>query len=491
MRGGRVVAAVVVMGSVAAPGAAHADWHELSGGSLRAGAAGDARETVAAVSGGAPYVAWSEGAGQATDIRVARLDRDGAFRAVGSPDRTAGSWSIEPALADVGGVLHVAWAERGPLSSDRFQVHVARLVDGAFVPVGTTPNRSTAADGRDPVLADVGGVAHVLWVEGDTQSLDIRAARFTGSAWEATGAIDHSTRAAEAAAGNPLSLVTPVTRVNAGDPAAAVIGGVLHAAWAEGGEVYAARLDGPAWTELGSGPANGPEGDGASQTAIADAGGTPLVAWRAADGAFSVRAARLDGGAWVPAGAPIASAGDPGLTSIDGTPWLTWVRSGELRAARLSAGGTAWEQPVDAALNVAGGATAADPGILPIGGVPYVAWAEGYAGGRKDARVARLEPDVLASRVTGVSATGATLVATFDTHGLAYPVSAAYGPAGSPLAARTAMATASGSADEVLLTIGGLQPRTAYETQALAAAGAGADVAGPVVGFTTAKRNGK
>jgi hypothetical protein len=184
------------------------------------------------------------------------------------------------------------------------------------------------------------------------------------------------------------------------------------------------------------------------------------------------------------------SAGQPTLLALGDTPWLGWVEAGELRVARLSAAGTAWQQPASVALNAVRGAEAAEPALFAAGGIPFAAWSEGYAGGRRDVRVARLEPDFLGTSVAP-SATGATVISRLQAHGLSYPVSFAYGPAGSALAARTAPVNASGGEVDVTAVISGLQPRTSYEVRPVVAAGAGAGLLGPVVGFTTTKRNGR
>jgi hypothetical protein len=158
--------------------------------------------------------------------------------------------------------------------------------------------------------------------------------------------------------------------------------------------------------------------------------------------------------------------------------------------ARLDSTATGWTEPVAGALNEVAGTRAAGPQLLAVGGVPAVGWAEGHAGGRSDVKLARLEPEVLGTQVTP-TATSATVTTRLRTFGLSPSVWFAYGPAGSPLDRLTQPAAASGPEASVAATLTGLTPRTAYHVQPVVSSAIGADLAGPVVDFSTTKKNGR
>jgi hypothetical protein len=510
----RLIFACAVAAALALPAAASAAWQQPVRAALDADPAADARTPAAAVLDGVPYVAWSEGSGSSYDVRVARLSADGtAWTPVGGPlDRDgAGSWSIEPAIAAVGGTLYVAWAERrANTTTFPFQVHVSRLAaDGTWQPAGDPPD---TAEERSPSLAGFGGTPHLAYTSPDAQNIEVRVAALRDGAWTPVGGlVNHSSRAAAAAAGSPLSLVSPPPQEGGYEPDLAVVDGVLHVGWLEGPQtspdVRVARLRDGAWAEYGDGASavNAATGSSASDLDLAAIGRVPFAAWREPDGRnFEVRVARVGGGgAWeeVPGGAspvnrsPTANAAGPALLEAGGAAWLAWTeRDGvndELRVARLNASATAWEEPVGGASPVNHVATsdASDPVLLASGGIPWVTWAEGVAA-RDDVRVSRLAPDFLGTEVAA-GATSATVATTLRAFGLAYPVRLAYGPAGAPPTASVHAGVAEGEQDTVTALLDGLAPRTSYEVRPLASAGAGAPVAGPATAFTTTKRNGK
>jgi hypothetical protein len=463
----RLLLAAALAACAAAP--AEAGWN-APGGALDADPAADARTPALAVAGGEPITAWVEGAAPDTRIRVTG----------GHVLGTAGRWAIEPDAAVIGGVLHVAWSERD--SDGTYDVRVAALREEAFVPVGAPIDLVAGSDARDPSLADAGGEPHVAWTEGDSQNLEVRVARFDGTGWRSVGGLVNASSRAAAAA--PLAALAPAQE-NGQDPDLAVVGGVLHVAWDEGGAARVARLsaDRGSWSDVGGGPANA--SGSAAQVSLAAVGGEPHLAWRSAEGRFVVRAARAAGGTWVPLG-EVGAGGEPSLAVDAGTAWIAWVAGDGVRVARLS--GSAWTQPQDVRLNRQ--SVARGPSLDFVSGIPFVAFSEGLTTSAGDVRVARLEPDVLATEVTA-TATGATLLARVRAYGLRYPVAFAYGAAGTGLPLRSASGVADGEEDEVVAVIGGLAPRTAYEAQAVATAGAGPEVRGPVVAFTTPKRNGK
>jgi hypothetical protein len=85
----------------------------------------------------------------------------------------------------------------------------------------------------------------------------------------------------------------------------------------------------------------------------------------------------------------------PDMTVIDGVPYVAWTQwdgaNKELRVARLSADGTAWEEVVGGAspINHSPSEDAEGPSITSIGSVPYVAWDE-RSGANEIVRVSRL-----------------------------------------------------------------------------------------------------
>jgi hypothetical protein len=179
-------------------------------------------------------------------------------------------------------------------------------------------------------------------------------------------------------------------------PAFAEVGGMPHVAWVDDGELRVARLGAAGvWEELATSPSQD-----AGTPAIADVGGTPWVAWSEIDGGDQVlRAARLNaaGTAWEdvsPDGAvlqqPRGFPGRPSLAAVGGVPHVAWTQSDgtnyQVRVKRFAEG--AWSP----AINLDGDDDALTPDIAAIAGTPHVAWVE-RNGVNWEVRVARLEGD--------------------------------------------------------------------------------------------------
>jgi hypothetical protein len=163
-----------------------------------------------------------------------------------------------------------------------------------------------------------------------------------------------------------------------------------------------------AWHQPSGGPS--PINDSASRDAfkasLTAVDGVPYVAWYESDGTNNeVRVARLTaaGTAWEKVAgssspineSPTRNVLNPSLAAINGVPYVAWAEPDSLgwkiRVARLNAAGTAWEKVADAGspINEVANRDAFAPSLIGINGVPYVAWYE-YDGTNQEIRVARL-----------------------------------------------------------------------------------------------------
>lgn len=388
----------------------------------------DGVDAAVASVAGVPHVAWRETDGTNMEVRVARLtpagwERIGAVLNPASPvnqDSLGSATGV--AIADVGGVPHVAWAEADGTNTE---IRVARLTpDGsAWERVGAVErpaspvNVSAERNAASPSIAAVGGVPYVAWAEADGVNTEIRVARLNaaGTGWEQVGAAERP--------GSPLN--RSASR-GAGGPSLAVVAGVPHVAWTEddgtNDEVRVARLNpaGTGWQPVGQtlrpgSPVNEVATRDARGASLVDLGGLPAVAWveETLGAGSQVRVSRLSSGGlgWERLGRALRpgnpvnqsrarSATAPGLAVVAGRPWVAWAeedgRNREVRVARLNSAGTGWEQPVGGGspVNVSAGRDADAPSLAAVGEVPYVAWPERDSQNR-EMRVARLEPEVL------------------------------------------------------------------------------------------------
>jgi hypothetical protein len=290
----------------------------------------------------------------------------------------------DPDVADIGGVPYVAWDE---VHGSNAQLFVGRMnaAGTGWEKVGGPVNFDLAKNARSPSLASVEGVPYVAWVETDGTSQEVRVARLNsaGTGWE------EAWRGVDATHGG-------VNRDSTKDghlPRLTAVGGVPYVAWDEqdgtNSEVRVAKLDTstqplPTWTEPAA-------------TASATLGGVNESTTRS------------------------AFVGD--LASIDNTPYVAWRENNgtneQVRVARLNTAGTGWEQGWTGKSASSGGINAADhnadlldesrPSLASVNGFPYVAWSDSD-GTNLDARVARLDTSTPGSptwtqEATGVSAT--------------------------------------------------------------------------------------
>jgi hypothetical protein len=315
------------------------------GGVLDHATGADAGEPSMAVVGGVPHVAWLESDGLDVLVRVAKLNAGGTgwVEIVGgvnpvNHDATKNAYAVS--LADVGGVPHVAWSEEvdgnlnkaqvwvdklsasgtaweqvggsNPLNYDPSQqamnpsvagiggvpyvawqenygdgdIHAAKLNAGGTgwdqLGGGASPINHDPAEGAGhPSLTGIGGVAHVAWVEEDSDDLEIRASRFDGTNWVEIGA------GADPISGGGVS--------PAFEPSLASIGGVPYVAFSAYDGTYRVRVSkltgGTSWTDV-SGEVNASHGADGIQTSLAASGSAPLVAWaQDGGGALQVRVA--------------------------------------------------------------------------------------------------------------------------------------------------------------------------------------------------------
>ena len=174
--------------------AAGTAWEQVVGGPspINHAANRHGSEPSLAAVGGVPYVAWSEFDGTNYELRVSRLNAAGTAweQVVGGPspinhatDRDAHG----PSLAAIGGVPYVAWYE---FDGTNYEVRVSRLnANGAFEQVvgGASPiNHADSRYAFSPSLAAVGGVPYVAWSEFDGTNTEVRVSRLneSGTAWQ-------------------------------------------------------------------------------------------------------------------------------------------------------------------------------------------------------------------------------------------------------------------------------------------------------------------
>jgi hypothetical protein len=470
--------------------AASGAWHQPVGGPFPLNEDPNRNSDDASLTSvdGVPYVAWTEFDGTNYEARVARLDSAGtAWEKVAdlaSPINESTARNADhPSLTAIGGVPYVAWSE----SDGAFnQIRVARLNPAGTawekVADSASPiNESSTRNAVDASLASISGVSYVAWREYDGTNYELRVARLNGAgtAWE---------KVADSA--SPIN--ESPTR-DAAAPSLTGVGGVPYVAWSEfdgaNTEIRVARLNGAgtAWQKVADSPSpiNESPTRNAVEPSLTSIGATPYVAWGESDAAHEqIRVARLSaaGTAWekvADSPSPInesatEDASEPSLTSIAGVPYVAWTEhqgtAYEVRVARPNASGTAWEKVAgsDSPINESTARNATSPSLAAIAGVPYVAWDEDD-GTNYHARVSRLEPEFVSQSVAPVSTT-AELSATWHTYGIAFPVGFEYGVT---LESSTTPEPATVGADTATVTqqVPGLTPSTAYAYRPFATLG--------------------
>jgi hypothetical protein len=425
--------------------------------------------------------------------------------------------TLAPSIANVGGTPWVAWSEDSPTA---YLLRVAQFTGTGWSQVGGTLNISTTQDARGPSIANVGGTPYVAWREHNSTAGQVRVDRFSGGSWNAVGgslnfdanrfaddpsiadvggtpyvtwhestATVDQIRVARLV-GSSFSIVGGSLNFNAAKaathPRIADAGGTPYVAWEEAGtsvdQIRAAKLVGSTWTAVG-GPLNFDPAKFAREPSIADVGGTPFVTWRETNGtADQVRVAQLSGAAWSAVGGSLnldgtQNASQPDIAGVGGAPFVAWrepvTTATVVRAARFS-GGT-WS-PVDGTLNVDQATDGYNPDIADVGGTPYVARQE--SGTTPLARVTRLEPDFL-SYSSSPTATGASLSTTVRDFGLPLQI-------GFELGSQAPVLASSGAGtDTVTASIGGLTPGTAYSWRPFGTDGTHRTSIGDTQTFTT------
>jgi hypothetical protein len=246
----------------------------------------------------------------------------------GALNTTPDAAARTPALAVVGGILHAAWIEtrRVPERGAHNVVVVKRLSGGQWVPLGRDLRAESADNTRilDVALADAGGVPHVAWSEATLADRAgrpvVHVARWSATGWARIGRSLNISRSgyanfvAMAGAANILyvawqersltgnsqlyvkgwngsdwssaggSLNADPDRGEAGRPALAGDHSRLWLAWTEGlpsqrAGLYARRLEVPGWS-VPVGPLNIDRADGAPDSPALAAGlGRIFLGW--------------------------------------------------------------------------------------------------------------------------------------------------------------------------------------------------------------------
>jgi hypothetical protein len=483
MRGTSVrwVVVLVLSGTAALATSAPADWNQPSGGAIGTGdSTSDCCPSIALM-GGAPEVAYSARESGHFQVRVKRLEGS-AFAAVGdSPSLSPTENSGGAELTVVGGVLYVAWQEN---AAGVRLVHVKRFDGANWVTVGTDPlNLDPAHNASNPMIADVGGVPYVSWVEFDGTHSRVYVKRFDGTDWVAVGS-------------GYLNNSAPG---EARFPVIAAVGGVPYVAWMESSgandQLFVKRFNGALslWESVGAGALNISLSHDVGLESLASIGGVPYVAWTEDDGtSYQLHVMRFDGTSWSSPGNeslnvdPAGSPGGPNIADIGGVPVVMFqeadgASASQIRVKRLR--GTDWVS-VGGSLNAdpSRPAYVIDPAMTDSGGVPYATWEE--VGSRTDVIVKRLEPSFLSEEAAATDTT-AVLTARIDDFGLPLPLgfelgtTEAYGTSAPP------QLTPGTGVSSVSSTVSGLTPATSYVFRAFGADGTGQTSRGAAQPFAT------
>lgn len=213
------------------------------------------------------YVSFLEDNGTEYELWVARDNGEGGWDMIHAP----GTIPRETSIAVSSGHLFVGYGE-APGST---VVHRLNDAGDRFVPAGQNLNGYDDQSGSPPMLADVGGVLHALWLGGD----GLHVSTFDGGSWQRAG--------------------DPVAQYSSEHwPLGAAITGA-------GGVPYVAWLPPSGRTNVG------------------------LVVSRPA----------TSGPAWVQVGDPLTAAkvtqGNVGEAAVDDVPYVAWSEGGTIHVARL------------------------------------------------------------------------------------------------------------------------------------------------------------
>lgn len=265
-----------------------------------------------------PYVAWTEGSGETTDVGRVSLWDGGAWQSVGGPLNTGGGDTSAIDLTSIGGVLYAAYIDNNGTNT----VRVARYNAGTdgWDAVGGVVSDYSSADLR---IAAVGSTPGVVFTQFDTtlNKSVVMVKRWNGSTWEEVGS-----------GPNPLD----IQHINgATDSAIASVAGTPYVAYSEGGSPKVKRFDGSAWVYPGEDTVDQAANENGRYPSIADVDGTPYVAWVAqavgdpSDQHPEIHVADLVNGSWQRVGGALDheigfDVGAPDLIGLGDQPVVAW-----------------------------------------------------------------------------------------------------------------------------------------------------------------------
>ncbi len=236
-----------------------------------------ARTPALAVVAGSLHAAWIETRhvpehGTYNVLVVKRLS-DAQWLQVGQDLRAESSNNtriLDVALADMGGVLHVAWSEAVLVErAGRPTVHVGRWTGRNWTRIGRSLNVSQSGYANLLALAGAENILYVAWQErSQTGNTQLYVKGWNGSHWNSAGG----------------SLNMDSDRGEAGRPALAGDGSRLWLAWTEGAPgrraALYARWLGPSEWSAPAGPLNVDRVDGAADSpALAAGPGVAFLGW--------------------------------------------------------------------------------------------------------------------------------------------------------------------------------------------------------------------
>lgn len=183
---------------------------------------------------------------------------------------SANALIIDVGVADVSGVLHIAWSElargRGSASAT---VQVVKRGERSWNPLGGVLNTGTDRYASYAAIASVNGIPYVAWQERTAAGNNrIYVKHWDGARWIPDGG----------------ALNVDPERGEAGRPALSGDGTRLRVAWAEGlpgqrASVYTRSLGPTGWSVV-SGPHNVTVGEGAADTpGLAEGAGRVFLIW--------------------------------------------------------------------------------------------------------------------------------------------------------------------------------------------------------------------
>lgn len=374
-----LAAVVAASACLVAAAPAAAEWQVAGGGpvasggsSLQLGSFGFRTYDMKRIDGRL-YVAW----GQDYKVHVARLAEDGSgWEPVGGVvNADPAHRAHQPSLAAApDGTPWIAWSEEDDVGA--FQIRAARYdahrdrwiePDGRDWQINNLPkgyDPDAVFSGSDPRLTFLGERPYITYMQDNPSEFEIEVVRLAddGNSWERVASY----------VGDSIPR----------DADAAVIGGLLHVGltgFFEHPEADRLNQNG-AWTQVG-GEVGEDQLDqyGDPRTGkfsrIAGFGGEPYVLWNAYNSdSYQMYVSRIVDGKWHAVGGSVGvGAGGASLRAIGGRLWTAWVDgpgSPDLHVSRLADDGSAWSDT-----GAIAGMPADEGAVLSsLDGVPYVAW---------------------------------------------------------------------------------------------------------------------